>query len=350
MKKHEIILAIPEITAYNETCVEKYAHMSIHINVGELSMNELTLKTSGRALAISPTEQIIEQYISSLDVKPRSKEAYRKGVKHFIEWLNGRGVANPCRVDILDYKADMLKQYSACTVSSYLSAVKSFYTYLEGEKITPNIAAGVKGAKHQHGFRKDALTPKQAKEVICSIDTSTTEGKRDLALVNLLITTGLRTVEVERANIEDIRSETGEALLYIQGKGRDSKDAFVLLTDSTLTPIKEYLRARGKQPDTAPLFASHSDRNNGGRLTTRSISRIAKKALRSAGYDDSRLTAHSMRHTAVTLSLLAGASVQEAQALARHKNINTTMIYAHNINRIANAPERRIESLLATVV
>jgi integrase/recombinase XerC/integrase/recombinase XerD len=163
----------------------------------------------------------------------------------------------------------------------------------------------------------------------------------------LLVRTGLRTIEAERANIEDVRQEGGEALLYIQGKGRDSKDAFVLLTEATLKPIREYVRARGKTAPTDPLFTSHSDRNNGERLTTRSISRIAKGALREAGIDSDRLTAHSLRHTAVTLSLLGGASIQEAQSMARHKNINTTLIYAHNIDRISKAPERKIDALLA---
>lgn len=312
-------------------------------------MNELAKATSGAIVATPTTKNIIDAFIASLDVKPRSKETYRKGLKHFIEWINSQGITNPTRADILNYKADMLNRYSACTVSSYISAVKGFYTYLEGEKISPNIAAGIKGAKNRQGFRKDALTAKQAKEVITAVDATTAEGKRDYALMNLLIYTGLRTIEAQRANIEDIRSEAGQAVLYIQGKGRDSKDAYVILPQSVLAPIKEYLRTRGKQPDTAPLFASHSDRNKGGRLTTRSISRIAKEALKSAGYDDSRLTAHSLRHTAVTLSLLAGATVQEAQALARHSSVNTTLIYAHNLNRIANAPELKIESLLASI-
>jgi len=82
-------------------------------------------------------------------------------------------------------------------------------------------------------------------------------------------------------------------------------------------------------------------------MTTRSISRIVKAALKGAGMDSDRLTAHSLRHTAVTLSLLAGASIQEAQSMVRHSNINTTLIYAHNIDRIGKAAERRIDTLLA---
>jgi site-specific recombinase XerD len=313
-------------------------------------MNEITT-TNGNAITItatSATRELVDQYISSLDVREKSKATYRKAVKHFIEWLSLNGIATASRAHILQYKDELRAKYAACTVSSYISAVKSLYIYLEAQKITPNIAAGIKGAKSKPGFRKDALTAPQAATVIKSIDTGTIEGKRNYALVNLLIRTGLRTIEAERANIEDIRSETGEALLYIQGKGRDEKDAFVVLTESTLQPIREYLKARGKAKDSDPLFASHSDRNNGGRLTTRSISRIAKEALINAGYESDRLTAHSMRHTAVTLSLLGGATVQEAQSMARHASINTTMIYSHNLQRVAQAPERKIDALLET--
>ena len=302
-----------------------------------LKLGDTTIQTT--------KENIIERYITSLDVKPKSKETYRKALRQFIEFLNIRNIENPTRADILAYKTYLIGKHSACTVSSYLTAVKGLYTYLEAEKISPNIANGIKGAKHQQGFRKDALTVEQAKNVL-DIDTSTLEGKRNYSLVNLLVRTGLRTIEVERANIEDIRQEGGEALLYIQGKGRDSKDAFVLLTESTLRPIREYLKDRGKSEPTAPLFISHSDRNNGGRLTTRSIRRIAKEALIEAGIDSDRITTHSLRHTAVTFSLLGGASIQEAQSMARHRNVNTTLIYAHNIDRINKAPERKIDALL----
>jgi integrase/recombinase XerC/integrase/recombinase XerD len=308
-------------------------------------MNDIAIADNG--LTASGTGDVIERFIASLDVKPRSKETYRKAVNRFVGWLSSKGISCARREDVLRYKNELMSKYTACTVSSYVTAVKSLYTYLEGEKICPNIAAGIKGAKHQRGFRKDCLSASQAANVISGIDVGTIEGKRNYALVNLLIRTGIRTIEAERANVGDIRNEAGEALLYIQGKGRDEKDAFVVLTESALKPIREYIRARGKAKDTDPLFASHSDRNRGGRLSTNSISQICKKALVNAGYDDSRLTAHSMRHTAITLSLLAGASIQEAQSLARHSSVNTTLIYAHNIQRVAQAPERKIDAILA---
>lgn len=295
------------------------------------------------------TQELIKRYLDSLDVKPRSKETYRKALKHFTDWLSSKGTPSVVRETILQYKNELSGRYTACTVSGYMTAVRCFYTYLEAEKITPNVAAGVKGAKSRQGFRKGSLTAEQAMKVLREIDTTHLEGKRDFALINLLTRTGLRTVEAERANIEDIRNEAGETLLYVQGKGRDEKDAFVLLTEDTLNPIRDYLKARGRAQESEPLFISFSDRNRGERLTTRSISRIAKEALIRAGYDDSKLTAHSFRHTAITLSLQGGATIQEAQALARHSSINTTMIYSHNLNRIGRAPERKIDAMLTIV-
>lgn len=299
----------------------------------------------GRDLQASG-QDLITRYIDSLDIRPRSRDTYRKSLKQFFLYLQEHGIRDPKRSDILAYKRFLLDHYTACTVSAYLTAVKGLFTYLEAERICPNVANGIRGAKHQRGFRKDALTVDQTRKVLGTIDRSDLEGMRNYALVNLLVRTGLRTVEAQRANAEDIRQEGGEALLYIQGKGRDSKDAFVILTESTLGPIREYLRARGRVPQDSPLFASLSDKNNGERLTTRSISRIVKVVLRFAGIDSDRLTAHSLRHTAVTFSLLGGASVQEAQLMARHGSVNTTMIYAHNIERIASAPERKIDALL----
>ena len=179
------------------------------------------------------------------------------------------------------------------------------------------------------------------------METDTLSGARDYALVNLLVRTGLRTIEAVRANVEDIRQQGEQAVLFIQGKGRDSKDDIVILTEETLEPIRAYISMRGQGvKDSSPLFISHSDRNYGQRLTTRSVSRIVKDKLQASGLDDKRLTAHSLRHTAVTFSLIGGASIQEAQTLARHSDINTTLIYAHNLDRIAKAPELKIDALL----
>jgi integrase/recombinase XerC/integrase/recombinase XerD len=235
---------------------------------------------------------------------------------------------------------------SANSLSTYLVVVRKFFEWLEGMKLYPNVAKGVKGGKSARGFRKDCLTRDQAVELLAGIDRSTLLGKHDFALLNLLIRTGLRTIEVVRADVGDIRQEGGEARLLVQGKGRDSKDDFVLLTQAVLKPLRLYLQAQRPVGELTPLFASLSDRNIGCRLTTRTIRRIVKDRLRSIGLDSNRLTAHSLRHTAVTFALRGGASIQDAQAMARHASINTTMVYSHNVDRFEKAGERKVDAWL----
>ena len=69
---------------------------------------------------------------------------------------------------------------------------------------------------------------------------------------------------------------------------------------------------------------------------------IAKTAMRQAGYNSSRLSAHSLRHSAVTLSLLGGQSLAEVQAFARHSNIQTTQVYSHAVERIRSMCESTV--------
>lgn len=157
-----------------------------------------------------------------------------------------------------------------------------------------------------------------------------------------MLRTGLRTIEVIKADVGDIRQQSGEAVLWIHGKGRDSKDEFVLLTQDTLKPIYEYLQVRGRTNGADPLFASLSDRNKNKRLTTRSIRRIVKQHLRGIHIDSDRLTANSLRHTFATLALLNGAPLIQVKEAMRHNSIETTMIYAHSLDRISNGAERYV--------
>lgn len=310
-----------------------------------ITNNELEVKTFKDSI-----QNLAVAFIQDLDVKKSSKETYRREIKQFTEyWFhNLEGRNNLFREDILNYKEYLSQErgLSPLTISSYILVVRKFFDWLEVHIGQPNIAKGIKGAKRTRGFRKDPLVLHQIRSLLSSISKTSLIGKRDYAIINLLIRTGLRTIEVIRADVSDIRQEGGEAVLWIQGKGREVKDEFVVLTPETLDPINDYLSGRKNLHDSDPLFVSASKRNNNKRLTTRSVSRIVKTRLRNAGINNKRLSAHSLRHTAITLALQAGATIQEAQALGRHANINTTLIYAHNINRIIHAPERKIDKLL----
>lgn len=291
-----------------------------------------------------PPGDIAEDFLASLDVAESSKGTYTRSLRQFIGWLDetGRQSLQLEREDILAYKRELIEELSAYTVNQYLTAVRKLYQWLESQKIYPDITRGISGVKKPDGFRKSVLTREQLREAVDAIDTETLVGKRDCAIFNLMARTGLRDIEVSRALVEDIRLESGEAVLYIQGKGKASKDKYVVLMPETLQPIRDYLQARGDVDKSEPLFCSHSDRNGGDSLTTRSISRLVKKAFRRIGLDDDRITAHSLRHTAITLSIKGGASLHQAQAMARHKSPETTMVYFHNLKRIEEAAERHI--------
>lgn len=287
-------------------------------------------------------------FLASLDVRQSSKSTYERQLKEFFNWCTLKKILQIDRQHLLRYKEYLKeeRELASFTIGGYLTAVRRFFEWLESCRLYPNVARGIKGPTRKRGFKKDALTVDQVKMILNSIKRTTLTGKRDFALLNLMLRTGLRTIEVARALREDVRRQGGETVLFIHGKGRDTKDELVLLTEYSLKPIEEYLKARGGIKNEEPLFASHSTKNFGRKLTTRSVSRIVKNRLKAVDLDDSRLTAHSLRHTAITLSLLAGATPQEARLMARHADINTTLIYAHNINRIQQAPEKKIDEIL----
>lgn len=289
---------------------------------------------------------ILDDFKNNLDATKETKETYIKGVRAFINWCDNNNVSEVTHATLIQYKEDLIaNNKSASTISMYMTALKKLYKYLE-TKGFKNIASDLKGAKQKRNYSKDPLTLDQAKDLLNSINRTTNEGKRNYAIIHLLITTGLRTIEIERANVEDIRNVANNSVLYVMGKGRDTKDEYVKLTYETLKAINDYLLTRKIKDNKEPLFTSLSDRTNGQRLKTRSIRDIVKKAFRNIGLNSDKITTHSLRHTAITLSLIGGTPLQEVQQMARHSNINTTMIYAHNLKRIESNAEQNIQNLL----
>lgn len=292
-------------------------------------------------------DKLFKEFISKSDFSSNTAKSYKRRLRSFEGWLLNNLVKSPSKQDIIDYKKEITAQLSSpLSVSNYLTAVRRFFNWLEVELIYPNVTKDIKNPPKPRGFRKDALDLEQVKRLLSSIDRTTLIGKRDFALINLMIRTGERTIEIARATTGDIQKKNGKHILWLQGKGRLEKDEFVVLTSSALSPIEDYLLHRGRLPSSSPLFASHSSNCKEKSLGTRSIRRIVKNHLKSIHINSNRLSAHSLRHTTVTLALMAGASLQEVKELARHSNVNTTLIYAHNINRTEGIAEALIDELI----
>jgi integrase/recombinase XerD len=302
-------------------------------------------------IIIVPTQRIndlVDSFINSQDVKQSSKDLYRRTLKQYFNWVDKKAylLSEIARPQLLEYKEELLLSgMSSLTVASYVTSVRRFYEWTEANKFYPNIAKGIKSPKRKQQFKKQPLLPAQATSLLNHYQD---KSKRDYSIISLLLRTGLRTIEIIRANVEDITFKGSQRVLLVHGKGRDEKDNFVLLTDKTFKPIEEYLATRSKVNNTDPLFISTSNNSKGDRLTTRSISFIAKEGLKAIGLDERSFTAHSLRHTTAVNILRAGGSLETAQFTLRHSNPATTQIYTATLNeerRLQNSGEALIDSL-----
>lgn len=293
-------------------------------------------------------EELVDRFIASQDVKESSKLLYRRTLKQYFNWVDKKSylLSEIARPQLLEYKDELLLSgMSSLTVGSYITSVRRFYEWTEANKFYPNVAKGIKTPKRKQQFKKQPLLPSQATALLNYYQD---KALRDYAIITLLLRTGLRTIEVIRASVEDITFKGSQRVLLIQGKGRDEKDNFVLLTDKTYQPIAQYLATRGNINGSEPLFTSTSNNSKGERLTTRSISYIAKEGLKAIGLDERAFTAHSLRHTTAVNILRAGGSLETAQFTLRHSNPATTQIYTATLNeerRLQNSGEALIDSL-----
>ena len=301
-------------------------------------------------------------FLESLDCSDSSKRTYAGQLKEFFNWID-LSRRSPIlttwkRQDIIEYKKFLKNSLrvpksggnalplAPNTVDNYLSIVRKLWTWLEQEGICINIAGTVKGIGRQNGYRKHTLSKGQIRDALATFDLNTLNGLRDFAILNLMVRTGSRDCEITRAKVKHLRTISGHSVLDVHAKGHNSADQYKVLTDETERPIRAYLEARkaiASYNDEDYLFVSHARRNYMQGLTTRSISRIIKKALREIGLDDEKLTAHSLRHTAITLAVAGGASLHQAQAMAGHKDSRTTEIYFHNVKRLEEAAEKFID-------
>ena len=288
---------------------------------------------------------LFTRFIDYTDCKDTTIKGYVTCIRAFARWMQEEAIVQPTREDVKAYKEHLAAEgYKAGTQQQYLRAVKHFFKWTAAEGLYPNVADNIKGAKvrtDQH--KKDALGREDVPAIAATIDRTTEQGKRLYALYLLCITCALRTVEITRANVEDMKTVGGRTYLYIQGKGHDEKDAPVLLTPEVKAAIDDYMRSRtDKITGKAPLFASTSNRNQGGRIASTTISTMLKHLMQGAGYDSDRLTAHSLRHTSGTGAYQATHNIYLAQQHQRHCDPRTTEIYVHAEDRATRNTEQQV--------
>lgn len=287
---------------------------------------------------------------------PTTKTAntYRRSLRPFLQFCGQLQTTRPTAGTLEGYKSRLLLDIKAnaireTTASARLGIALQFcrWMYLTGQldkDPTRGLdGTGIDGISVSGDFKKLDLSLDQVREVMAQIPAS---NLRDQAIMLLLFSTGLRCVEVIRAEVQDLTFIGGIYTLKIQRKGRLSKDREVNIPAETMKAILAYLAKRGDPEGTAPLFASQANRNRGQAMTTLSVSRIVKGYFKAAGWNSEAWTAHSTRHTFANLALEAGTPVQVVQSLLGHANLNTTMKYVHQRDRRSNRTAQAVESLI----
>ena len=189
------------------------------------------------------------------------------------------------------------------------------------------------------GFKKLHLNEA---EITALLEHAKKRSLRNYAMLNLLVRTGLRTIELVRADIGDIKYKKGRRILYVMGKGHDSKDDFVIISDAAWKPLQAYLSERGVTAKKDPLFVTEGKGHKGNRMSPRSVQYVCKNAIRAIGLDSPEYSPHSLRHSTAVMMLKNGADWKDVQRVLRHSSPVTTQIYTASIEeelRLMRCPE-----------
>lgn len=286
---------------------------------------------------------------ASGQISAATAETYRRGSTRYLEWCAAARLP-PERADtILAWKADLaVADYKPGTINAWYAGVRALFAWVVAEGALPASPCDqIKAEKRSTVHKRDELTPEEMRRLLDTLDHSTPAGARDAAIITLMAYTAVRTIEVHRADLADLRTVQGQLALAIHGKGRHEADEYAVLAHaSARRAMYDWLAQRGRAA--GPLFLSLSDRNplgsaQHGRLSLGAIRKIVKDHYAAAGIVDGRKTTHSLRHTAITTYIRATGNPIGAKRLARHASIETTMIYVHEADRFADPPEAHID-------
>lgn len=218
------------------------------------------------------------------------------------------------------------------TKNHHLTVLRAFLRYLlQEEELDVYPPDRVKRFKEEQRKVK-VLYAEELERLLHAPDTSTKEGKRDRAILELFFSTGLRLAELRGLNRKDINFDTRE----ISVRGKRNKLRVVFLSDQAVAAIKDWLEIR--LDHLHPLFIRKPGQATNilppgeeFRLSRISIYGIVKKYARVAGIVTDP-SPHTLRHSFATDLLRSGADLRSVQELLGHKDLSTTQIYTHVTN------------------
>jgi site-specific recombinase XerD len=236
----------------------------------------------------------------------------RLAMRGFLGYLSRRGLAKR-------------------SVARTLSAVRSFYRYLHRNEVVESNPARAVGAPRLEKYLPGYLDRAQIDLLFQMAEARAMEGRfadvRNLAILELFYSTGMRLSELQSMNRGDLDMVTQQ--VKVRGKGR--KERIIPVGDHAILAIRNYeakrdelLRAIGAKGDRNAVFLG----TMGRRINVRTIQRLVGDFLKQID-EDAGLSVHSLRHTFATHLLDAGADLRAVQELLGHASVSTTQIYTH---------------------
>ncbi|MBW2610517.1 MAG: tyrosine recombinase XerC [Deltaproteobacteria bacterium] len=227
---------------------------------------------------------------------------------------------------IRQYLGSLFGRYKRKTIARKLSALRSFFYFLERNGLSMGNPAAEISTPKQGKYIPAYLPVDEMFRLFEGPDKTKPLGLRDLAILEVLYSCGIRVAELVGLNLSSI--DFDQRLIRVLGKG--DKERIIPIGRQALKAVKDYieatlpLRRKSQDDKDAPIFLNFK----GGRLTTRSISTIIKRYVRECGLMTD-ITPHSLRHTFATHLLDGGADLRSVQELLGHVSLSTTQQYTH---------------------
>jgi integrase/recombinase XerD len=293
---------------------------------------------------------LLEQYYSRLITTerraPLTAETYRIEIRRFLGWLEGEGaeigeIGTAALSRYLDCRRDQDKIDSR-SASKAVSILRSFFRYMEDEKIRPDNPALVLEPPRRGGRIPRVLSRETVDRMFEMAPVDTPRGLRDRALFELVYSAGLRVSEAAHMNTQDVYFSEG--ILRVRGKG--SKERLVPFGAEASRWLKRYLSearpklARARQ--SPALFIGRTGR----RLSRKGIWKNYARLAALAGADTK---IHTLRHSYATELLAGGADLRSVQELLGHADLVTTQIYTHvEVSRLRDIHRRYMPKLASS--
>ena len=300
-------------------------------------------------LTVAQLESRLDGFVRDYlkDKSPETRGTYRRTLNEFERYHATRAARPSSRFrfvedDVEAYKTYLMdeRELSQVSVSTYLTALRRLCDYLVARgDLEENPARGVKGNRRPQSHSRGVLTEAEVDTLFEAVPQATEIGRRDRALMALMVYGGLSEIELVRADVGDLDRTLMGTFLRVQGKGRETKDERVELDAEALDPLEIYLLDREAARPSAPLFVSLGHRSAGTRLNTRSVRGRVNGHLRAAKVKRRGISPHSLTHTAALIWLNSGMAVEEVRRRMRHGTLETTMISFKKQGLLKDRPE-----------